>query len=312
MTSIEDQESVTPLVLKLILSGDQGQDYDRPLSPTLRHYLGVKMPQLYSSYITRKHLLSFLPIHVTCDLSLIFVADEALTVSLNKNGLYFYGWDLIHRAVHLNRQSVVHLLLDGGASVHSRDPAGFTLLHCAAQRGHTGLVELLLNQGADPDVRNGEEQTPLCYAIANGESETAELLLDHGTLKNDLVDGKVARSPFLWAAYRHELALMIRLIELRSDVNSSNNEGEGALHYAASEDAEEILVELLVRGANPDIATNWGEVPIEYAMMNGRRVMALILLLYGAQVVGLSSELLEWVHKNVIPIDGPSVGVAEG
>ena len=52
-------------------------------------------------------------------------------------------------AVLYGRASIVQTLIDGGANVNDRDPAGMTPLMIAAAQGETAIARTLIAAGAD-------------------------------------------------------------------------------------------------------------------------------------------------------------------
>jgi ankyrin repeat protein len=86
----------------------------------------------------------------------------------------------LHRAVWAGDVAAVAALLDGGASVNSRDRRGFSLLARAVEQGHAGLARLLLDRGADPNARDRRGRTPLYWAARLRSAEPARALLARG------------------------------------------------------------------------------------------------------------------------------------
>jgi len=70
------------------------------------------------------------------------------------NGRNEYGRTALHYVVERGRSlDNVHLLLDAGASVNTRDPFGYTPLHDSVLGDNAELIQLLLDAGADPAAR---------------------------------------------------------------------------------------------------------------------------------------------------------------
>jgi ankyrin repeat protein len=91
---------------------------------------------------------------------------------------------------------VAALLLDHGAKVDPRDPAGRTALMYASSGPFVETVELLLEHGADPLAVDQEEHfTPLMFAASEGQAEVVRVLLEHGSDPSMMdVDGDTALS----------------------------------------------------------------------------------------------------------------------
>jgi ankyrin repeat protein len=60
---------------------------------------------------------------------------------------------------------MVHLLLEKGADVESKDNDFQTLLSRVAVSGHEATVHLLLEKGADVESKDNDGQTPLSNAL---------------------------------------------------------------------------------------------------------------------------------------------------
>lgn len=120
-------------------------------------------------------------------------------------------------------------LLDAGANINAQDEHGNTALHFAAKQGHQNIVALLLRRGAQVDVREGSNKyTPLHVATLNRHTSLISLLLKAG-----------------------------------ADINAQDENGNTALHLAAKFGEIEVFKHLFFLGANPDIANNNGDKPID-------------------------------------------------
>ncbi len=117
-------------------------------------------------------------------------------------------------------------------------------------------VARLLRAGADPNVAGADDgATPLLFAIEHNAAEITRLLLEHGADVNvagDVSDVFGPQSPLMLAAQQNGVALGRRLLELGADPDRfADNDGENALHYAASRGHTEFVSLLLEHGANP-------------------------------------------------------------
>ena len=69
-------------------------------------------------------------------------------------------------------------LLDHGANINARTPAGYTALLAASVWSNDDVVHLLLERGANVNARNKNGQTPLMYAALNGNAQMVQDLLE--------------------------------------------------------------------------------------------------------------------------------------
>lgn len=151
--------------------------------------------------------------------------------------------------------SAVRKVLTNGVNVNARDVNDSTALHyAAASCGDVNVVKLLLASGADVNVRNKQNVTPLLYSINMACDKT-------------------------------EITLV--LLQAGADVNvAESGDGDTALWIATTESSNEVMEELLKRGANPNAqATSVGFAgysPLHMAALNGLTDRVELLLRYGA------------------------------
>lgn len=109
---------------------------------------------------------------------------------------------------------VIHLLLDYGADITSRDEANDTPLHIAAENANAFAVELLLQRGASVTALNNIGCMPI-----------------HSAVGRIMPDSSVIRCPFQES---HDQALTINyLLDHGSDVNATDQNSQTPLHLAA-------------------------------------------------------------------------------
>jgi ankyrin repeat protein len=92
------------------------------------------------------------------------------------------GWSPLHYAAASGDDEIARLLLQKGATVDARSPAGtglFTPLMMAAREGHESTALLLLRQGADPNLKNSEGLTAVQIAGRAGKEHVVAALKAH-------------------------------------------------------------------------------------------------------------------------------------
>jgi ankyrin repeat protein len=82
-------------------------------------------------------------------------------------------------AITEDTDSMVELLLTGGAPINAKDIQGNTPLHYAVERGGLTIIEELLKKGADPEELNSNGMSPIFQAVNRKRTDIIELLLKY-------------------------------------------------------------------------------------------------------------------------------------
>ncbi|KAI4866091.1 ankyrin repeat-containing domain protein [Hypoxylon rubiginosum] len=160
-----------------------------------------------------------------------------------QEGLYCNSINAASAAGHVE---IVELLLQHGADPNnsSRFPTRGSALTEASRRNHVGVVELLINAGADPNTYHSKPRdvNPLEAAASRGHKECVALMLPKAS-KTTALGG-------LREAYRHESREVIEtFIPFIPD---------GVMYAASSLGYEDLVIDLLAKGAKPETSINNG------------------------------------------------------
>ncbi|WP_265040760.1 ankyrin repeat domain-containing protein [Wolbachia endosymbiont (group A) of Ectemnius continuus] len=105
---------------------------------------------------------------------------EAEEFNINtSDGLWNYGWALLHWVIANDHKKIVEVLIASKASVNVKGENGWTPLHWAAVNGHTDTVNALLAAEADVNLQNADGKTPLHLAVEKKHKSAAEFLIAH-------------------------------------------------------------------------------------------------------------------------------------
>lgn len=239
--------------------------------------------------------------------------SSRLSVSYLLSKLRSKGGQLVEAAAsgYVDR---VRALLDGGAEIEAREKRGATALITAAEHGHSQIIQLLLDKGANVNATSNSGWTALSAASKRDETiDIVQMLLD----KNADINVMGSGDPLRVAAARGSVAVLQLLIDRGANIESRDNYGDTALHWAARSGRErsvKLLIEngaaieatnsdgdtalilaiinghgnlvklLLDKEANVEAIAKCGKTPLSHATLHNRADIARLLLVYGAKI----------------------------
>ena len=149
-------------------------------------------------------------------------------------------------AVKKNRADRVQALLAKGADPDIQNEDGETALHRAASCAHDAtLAQCLIDSGANLNIKDNEGDTPLICAVIASRNDETDVVTDLDVVRALLAKG--------------------------ADPDIQNEDGETALHLAASCAHDAKLAQFLIDfGADPNIKNDDGDTPLICAVIASR------------------------------------------
>lgn len=161
------------------------------------------------------------------------------------------GRNCLHTAIIKNFRTVSLALLKGKRvqlNIATRE-GGWSPLHLAVMTEEIEIIKALLESGSMLDMVDNDGQTPLLQACLGGNLAIVRLLLNAGA--NPAHQNKQAHSPLHYlAAFCRDQQLLVDLIDRGADVSAKSLKLNTPLHFAAMNGNEIATQVLLVHGAS--------------------------------------------------------------
>lgn len=233
----------------------------------------------------------------------------------NVNEINMWG-SALHAATRFAPREIVEYLIAHGADINLRGNAGETPLMTAAQSGKLDIVELLVQKGADVNaVAAMVGWSPLSEAAYSGHYDIVNYLIGKGA------DVKVqASAAYIRAAAGMGLqmkentpqaqsvgihnpekitfeyiAILDLLVSKGANINAVDQNGQNALHQAATFANPQVLRYFLKAGVSPNTESKYMGTPLVTAQKMQENYMTMLT----SRPAGLSDEMWEKMQKYV-------------
>lgn len=165
---------------------------------------------------------------------------------------------------------IQRLLIDDPSLIESQGIMDYTPLIAAASYGHKATVEWLINHGgANVNAQDRFEATALYHSSFIGHLDIVSFLLYQGGVDVNKANDNGMRPLMIAALERHVDVVELLLSQPGIDLDARARDGETALWFASDEGYVEILQRLVEAGADPTVADNDGQTPLDKARQGG-------------------------------------------
>lgn len=172
-------------------------------------------------------------------------------------------------------------------------------LHRAAFEGDLTKLKTILKRG-DVNQLDKENRTPLHLACANGKYDAVRMLCEHSNINLNLCDNERRSALMKCVQCEHQTCLKI-LLDKGADVSLSDENGNTALHIAASIPNSDICYLLSDYHANPKAKNKDGATPLHVAASLGTDEIVKLMLASGVNIDELDENektpLMHAAHK---------------
>ena len=192
--------------------------------------------------------------------------------------------EILHTAAAKGQTDALVKLLTNRNGANYVNHNNETLLHTAARAGHDECVKALIRLNLPLNVKNDEGKTAIDLAGENNHTACVELLNNAQKLAERGCTPANYNESLIIMAERGDHINLTRLISLGADVNYANQEGNTALHVAASHKSVTCTKKLLDADARADVLNIDKKTPLMIATELGLSSNVRALLAKGAKV----------------------------
>jgi cytohesin len=193
-------------------------------------------------------------------------ALKTLKKSASKSVENEYGDSLLMKACR-NKYSLATIkaiIKEGGDVNHANDDKETALMFAVCHAGYTDVIKYLLKKGANSVAKDKNGMAPLHIACFYHHLENVKVLLK--TEMNVDIRNNDGQTPLMISAGKNKSTDIIKyLIKKGSLMNSRDNHGNTALHFATMERRLDNIKVLGECGASLNIKNKDGKQPIDIA-----------------------------------------------
>ena len=210
--------------------------------------------------------------------------DARPTPDQAKSVLKLRGYDFdqvsFARAAASSDEIAVNLFFAAGINPNTKDATTSPLI-AAASRGDLDMVKALVQGGALVNQTDEKGFTALLRALQDQDDEVADVLLAQPGIDLN-AQGSTGVTALMSYVSRRREDVVKNLLSRGADVNLKDADGDTALHLASQAGNVNVLRMLLDKGAEPNARNKMGGTPLMWVGVFGHEEAARLLLERGA------------------------------
>lgn len=200
---------------------------------------------------------------------------------------------LLRKAAKRGHVDVVRLLIDAGADVNSSSTHK-TAIFGAAENGFDEVVQLLQEAGAEVSATGNSDKSPLMASAEWGHLAVAQALLAFGA---NTAGANSAVHPLHFAATFGHAAIVRELLDHGDDIERrSDQKNRTALHLAAHNGRERVVMILLERGAEVSSLDSSNNTPLHLAVWSEKFAVVDLLIRHDVKLDAPAYEKYTALH----------------
>lgn len=174
-----------------------------------------------------------IPLFYAVQYTNIYAIKKLLNYNSKINTVDNKGLNCLHYAIHLKNYNICKLLIDNNINVNTVTSNGDNALHLACMYKLFNISKLLVNNGININCQNyGYSLSALHYAVINTQFDIIKLLIDNNVALN--IQDYMGNTVIHYVVKYNNKKLINILLNAGSDANIFNNNGELAIHIAAT------------------------------------------------------------------------------
>jgi ankyrin repeat protein len=224
----------------------------------------------HGAHINATNYSHFTPLHFATDCCKVDAAIFLLSRGADAYAETVEGYTPLMYICGRGTTGVFRSLQDWGVDINKPNSQGSTCLHVLSLdvAANEALADELLELGADLEGRDAQQRTPLLLAAMSNNTKIACKYIARGAALN-VWDSRHALCPLFCAVSCGNLELIVHLVLRGADITIGDNFGNKLLHAAARRGTRSAVKFLIECGSPADCANRNGQKPVDVALAFG-------------------------------------------
>jgi ankyrin repeat protein len=238
------------------------------------------------------------------------IVAALLEAGADPNQAMWSGETVLMTAARIGGTEIVTLLLDHGAAINTQDPRrGQSALMWAISYDHPNVARVLIERGANVNLRTTKLVEP--------EDYTPMLMEGFGSNVSAIAKG--GYTALMFAARQGDWESASLILDKGAEIDEVSVEDGPALVIATAWGHPDLAMDLLERGADPNIPDANGMTALHFTMRDGLKVLLGLQLVKEKQVCGFTAgiackDMADLTDAEQAMLDDPAsnLGIIEG
>lgn len=159
----------------------------------------------------------------------------------------------------------LNIFLDAPHNIFKRDNEGYTVLHHAVMSNNIEAVKRILEYGCNISCKSKRDETAVELAVLNNKEEILDVFLGVEGIGDD---ANSIKDLLYLSLTKDNVNVISKILNKIHDVNILMKDNKSPLEHALKSNQSCTVLELLSKGADPDVVMSCGINAFQYAVLH--------------------------------------------